>query len=116
MRGTVVNPAWRGTVTSLFKLVAAVSLETDEWIIPNNEVWEISNFNGFAAGSVDTCVKVIWDYSGTQVVLFATHSDGRHTVIETVTGNGTKKLAIVLDNDSSQGETLGCVYEKKRVL
>lgn len=92
-------------------------LEKAEYlVIPNGEKWELTYWWGSANPSRDTHVAIIWDYDGNDPEILAlTHGDidNRGINIE-ITGDGVKKLAIVLRNDEAlMIETLGAGYYYK---
>jgi hypothetical protein len=76
-------------------------------------VWEISSFAGSASG-LDTHVALIWDYlGGSEEILALAHTSDKHRVDEQITGDGTKKLALVLRNDTADAERLSAEYYYK---
>lgn len=102
---------------SLFQEVDALTEVAEEWTVPTTEVWEVDSFQGAGAYLDDTTAALVWDYGGAAPVLIAaTHGDTVARAIGfQVTGNGTKKLALVLTNDTNSGHVLGGRYEAKLI-
>jgi hypothetical protein len=102
---------------SLYVEVATMSSESSDQVVPNNETWEINHFCGNAAYLDDAYSALVWDYGGAgEEILIATHGD-----IDTgglsfqVTGDGSKKLSIVLVNDTAAGRVLGAHWEGRKL-
>ena len=93
---------------SHYKVVAPNTISTNEVVIPNGETWEIDHCILSASPVKDTRVSIIFDYgeAGAQI-LFMTRSTLSHDQIKEVTGDGVKKLAIVLTNNDSSSTFLG---------
>jgi len=91
-----------------YKSVPANYTDADEEVIPNGESWDIQFWIGSANPTQDTHVKIIWDFGGAnEEILALTHTSAKHIIGETITGDGTKILAICLVNDSGDEEALG---------
>jgi len=92
----------------------AVTGNTEDYsveVIPNDQAWEIVSWNGSANPNRDTHVCLIWDYDTANAEIFAlTYMSEKRDINRQFTGNGTKKLAIVLVNDSGEAEKLGAGY------
>ena len=99
-----------------FESVAAYSTTTRDQVIPNGETWQVSEFQGSAAYSPDASAKVIWDRTGTPDVLASTHGDATFILMRNCAGDGTKKLSIVLDNQTANEQLLGGKYIATRVI
>ncbi len=94
-----------------YEAVASGTAVTDDVIVPDGESWEIRTFTGNAAYVSDVAVCLVWDRGGSaEEVLAATHGDATITVGREITGDGTKKLSIMLDNQSSETHTIGAGY------
>lgn len=102
---------------SRFVAVAASTLDViGATLIPEDDIWEINHFLGSAAYSEDTCACLMWDRGGAgEITLYSTHGDADVKVVHQLTGDGTKKLEIVLDNQSSQSQSMGVRWEGKKV-
>ena len=100
---------------SHYKSVATLTTDANEWVVPSGEVWFVEHFEGNAAFVEDTEVCLVWDYGGTEEIIRATHGDAVWTPGYAFTGNGTKKLAIVLDNQSANSQSMGGSYVCKQV-
>lgn len=91
----------------LYKVVPSNTVDTsEEWVLENDKEIVIYHLGGNSSNNNDVSVSVIW---GTEI-LFCTHGDFSRECAITIVGNGTKKLFIKLDNDSSQDETIGAYY------
>jgi hypothetical protein len=93
--------------TRLYKAVSSSSTETDEYTPGTNVKVYITEVGGNACYSPDVKVEVKF---GTDV-LFVTHGDSIQNINQTVTGDNSKKLAILLTNDTDQTETIGGYYK-----
>ena len=85
------------TTISLSKEVAATT-EDVETFIPATGDFYITKFCGEAAFDTNCAIKIIWDYGGTEEILWSTKGV---TVVDLDierTGDGVKKIAIALDN------------------
>ena len=84
-------------------LVIAGSILVDEAVISNGQKIYVDNFVGNDATSALSACLLIWDYGGAgETVLWAINQGVglQHSI--RLTGDGVKKLAIVLDNACSQ--------------
>jgi len=97
-----------------YKEVSENTEDYDAYVIPNGEVWEIGFWNGSANAYRETHVCLIWDYDGSspEIIAITYNSEKRH-ILRQFTGDGTKKIAIVLVNDSPNVERLGAEFEYK---
>ena len=82
---------------------------SDDYVPPDGKKFYILEMHGSAAFSKNSVVKLIWDYGGADNVIWSLKGDG-HTPDSfrgelIATGNGVKKLSLVLDN----GETTNVV-------
>lgn len=103
------------TSDSIYQEVAALTEVTSEMIPANGVSWEIQSFTGNGAYDASVTVKLVWDFGGGgETVLVSTHGDLVDRLRnDQVTGDGVKKLAIVLDNQSNTAQTIGGQYEAK---
>lgn len=96
--------------------VASFSVETDEWTIPDQQVWRVRCFKASAAFLDGTTVSLVWDYGAAGAeILRASHGEADFRFEREVTGDGAKKLAIVLDNNTNGAHAMGGFLEAKRV-
>ena len=96
---------------SLYKDVLPLSVETQEQVIPDGEVWEVQLFYGNAAYLDDVVVYLCWDYGGAgEEILVATHGDLEFQIVRGLIGDGVKKLAIVLDNATTDARMIGASW------
>lgn len=98
-----------------YKEVAANIEDASEYIIPNGEIWEVNFWNGSANAYRETHVCLIWDYNGTPEIIAITYNSEKRLMHRQFTGDGSKKIAIVLVNDSPNIERLGAEFEYKVV-
>lgn len=89
--------------------VSSSVYENSEYTVPNGGKLTIYEVGGNAARSSDVHIQICWNPGGgDQLCLFATHGDDKqHVNIGPFTGDGTKVVRIMLNNDSSQTETIG---------
>ena len=63
-----------------------------------------------------TAVKLVWDIGGPgEEVIASTHGDANVELVRQVVGDGTKKLALVLENDAPSAQVLGGRYEAREL-
>lgn len=94
-----------------YKSVSGSTEDYNVEVIPNGETWEIVSWNGSANPNRDTHVCLIWDYDTVSAEIIAlTYLSEKRDVNRQFTGDGTKKFAIVLVNDSGEAEKLGAGY------
>ncbi len=98
---------------TLSKDVAAAGEEISDTVIPDGETWELTRFSGGAAYLDDTIVCLVWDRGGGgEEILACTHGDqNQPLVIDPLVGDGTKKLAIVLTNDTESSRIMTGAWE-----
>lgn len=89
-----------------YRDVSFASALADEFIPPSGTYY-ISQMGGNAGLSPLTSVAIIWDYGGTEEILFVTHGDAVHIVDIEFEADGSKKLAILLTNDQGTNDYLG---------
>ena len=94
-----------------FAEVAANVTSSKTVIIPNGETWELQKFSGAAAYISDSKAMVVWDFEGAgEEVIYFTHGDGVFLGERQFAGDGVKKMAICLVNDSAESQFLGGQY------
>lgn len=96
---------------AFFKEVAAFTTES-QWQVPaSGEIWLVSKFVGSAAYVSDVVVQLVWDFDGPgETIVYATHGDASFDAGSSFVGDGTKKLAIRLMNDSPEAQSIGGEY------
>ena len=100
---------------SLFASVASYDEETSETVVPNGETWIVRAFAGSASRLDDNVASLVWDYGGAgETILAATHGDAVIHLAETITGDGSKILAIVLTNDTGAARVMGGQWQAER--
>ena len=83
----------------LTKEVNSSTTESNTVIPANGAEIEISFFEGHAAYTVNSCVKAIWDLDGTPEIIWSTKGDTTSNNLSfSATGDGSKKLAVCLEN------------------
>lgn len=87
-----------------------------EQIPGNGETWFIESVD-FVAPSTDTgWVALIWDYEGqSEEILCMTYESTMKFLGVSIVGDGTKKLALVLHNESLTTLTMGGCYKAKEL-
>lgn len=97
-----------------YKTVPANSEDNDPVIIPNGQSWKVQSWIGEAHPFKDTTVCIVWDHEGASPETVAlTHSSSNHKLDFNAVGDGTKVLAICLQNDSSGPVDLGVEFVAK---
>ena len=94
--------------------VSALTTSEKDQTPPVGKTWEVVRFFGSAAFRDDTTVSLIWDRGGAgETVVALTHGSMERGLGFQCPGDGAKKLAIVLQNDSDAAQQLGGAYEVK---
>jgi len=87
---------------NLSKEIASSAEEADTHIPANGKKFEVQLFRGEAAYSQNAAVKLVWDYGGGgETIIWVIKGSGDMPFVYTNTGDGTKKIAISLDNGES---------------
>lgn len=94
------------TLRRFYKSVSANTSEVDEFTPPSGTYY-LSELGGNAGLSPDTVVTIIWDYGGSEEILYCIHGSGEQNVEIELDADGTKTLAIKLINDQSTDDFLG---------
>lgn len=87
----------------LYMSVEGNSVEVSEYTVPNGSKLVINRLGGNAALSSEVKVEIKFDTA----VLFSTHGDDNQEASIACQGDGAKKVAIRLVNDSASAETIG---------
>ena len=96
----------------LFADVNGNTVQTSETVVPVGETWEVQKFVGAGAYLSDVEVKLIWDYGGASPeILASTHGDANIVMARQLVGDGVKKLALALENDTAAQHTVGGLWE-----
>ena len=85
------------TVLTLSKSVAATTEDSTDFTPATGDFF-ITTFHGEAAYDTNCAVKLIWDFGGTEEILWSTKGSAILDIEITRTGDGVKKLALTLDN------------------
>lgn len=101
---------------SHYESVAALGRVVKDQVPANGKTWEIIRFVGSAAYLATTAVKLVWDHGGAgEEVIASTHGDANIELVRQVVGDGARKLAIVLENDSVAAQIIGGRYEAREL-
>jgi hypothetical protein len=96
----------------LWEDVAPFASSSQEQVVPAGVTWKIVHFTASAAFLDDTEVRLVWDYEGAgETILALTHGDLNMSMAIDVVGDGVKKLALVLLNDTAATHAVGGCYE-----
>lgn len=99
-----------------YETVAALGRVVKDQVPANGKTWELVRFVGSAAYVPTTSVRLVWDYGGAgEEVLASTHGDANLDFVRQIVGDGTKKLALVLENDDDAAQVIGARYEAKEL-
>jgi hypothetical protein len=93
--------------------VPASSQDESDHVIPDGITYEFTRFYGQSSVSPDTIICIFWDKDGGEEdLLFTAHGEGLIDLPRIQkTGDGVKKVKIILGNDLTQAEWLGCGWE-----
>lgn len=101
---------------SHIELVSAGTEVSSEQIPANGAEWEITYIEADAPSSSDGWVSIIWDYGGVgEQPLFLTYTSKAKRTGISVVGDGVKKLAIVLHNESASSLFMSGAYEAREL-
>jgi hypothetical protein len=95
--------------------VGALSEEVADTVIPNGETWEVFQFKGAAAYIDDTAACLLWDATGSPVLLACTHGDAEFEPEFSCVGDGAKVLRISLLNDTNTARVLSGEWQARRI-
>jgi len=96
---------------SISKKVLGLTAIVDTQIPLSGEIVRITEFKYQANPNQDTHVRLVWDYLGlSEEILAIGYGTGTTPICIEVVGDGTKILAIVVQNDSGGAEYLGGGY------
>lgn len=104
--------------TSRHYLLVAANWEEAFWeIIPNGDTWELDFFRGNAGYDANTSVAVVWDYEGVSPqIIVNTHGELEQSLDGAAfTGDGVKKLGLVLVNNLPDAIVLGAEVKGRKV-
>lgn len=91
--------------------------QAKEVVIANNQKILIDKFIGVASESANARIKLVWDYGGTDELLWVISNElpMPDEIYFEKTGDGVKKLAIVLSNDCNDAYPMSaeCEYEEQ---
>lgn len=94
-----------------YKNVAASGVPREDLTPGVGETLEILEMGGNADQTTDTVVMIVWDLGGAQEeIIFSTHGDDHQKLIKSFTGDGSKKMSIVLNNRKASIKTIGAWY------
>ena len=84
--------------------IASSTEGADEYVPANGATVEIKKFAGTAAFSVNSVVRLVWDYGGAaEEIVWTIKGEGKMPFDYEVIGDGTKKLAVVCENAEAGG-------------
>ena len=92
---------------SISKEVAAQTEDSDTYTPANGVTVQVLLFAGSSPHDANTIVKLVWDWDGAgEEILWAI--EGQHTAPRrfSIMGDGTKKLAVALDNGLTDPVTM----------
>ena len=98
----------------LIKVVSAGSYEIKEQTVDNGETWVIMFMCGNSVYRNDVKCEIRYGTDESYEILFVTHGDFSMDTYKELVGDGTKKIKILLQNDSSNSETLHACYRAKK--
>jgi hypothetical protein len=91
---------------SIAQSVASASTATSEWTPASGETVELIEMNPSGSPDLKGAVSLYWDYGGANVVIWTAYTPsmihGDSLASNSFVGDGSKKMALVLKNDSLQ--------------
>lgn len=95
-----------------YKSVAKFTEDSHDVVIPDGETWTLQEWTASVSDGRKTFASIIWDYQGTsqEIISVAYSSVPTEKIGIDITGDGVKKLSIVLVNDSSSDEIIGASF------
>jgi hypothetical protein len=104
--------------TSRHYLSVGAEMEEAFWeVIPDGDTWELDFFRGNAGYDANTSVAVVWDYEGgSPTIVVNTHGELEQSLDGiSFTGDGVKKLGLVLINNLPEAIVLGAEVKGRKV-
>ena len=87
---------------TLAKEVSASAEDCETFVVPNGKRFKVLNFHGSAAFQPNAAVKLVWDFGGAgETIVWAIKGQDEMPFAFNEVGDGTKKIAVCLEN----GET-----------
>lgn len=95
-----------------YKSVAKFTEDSHDVVIPDGETWTLQEWTASISDNRKTFATVVWDYQGgsEEIITVAYSSTSSEQIGMDITGDGIKKLSIVLVNDSSNDEIIGASF------
>jgi len=94
-----------------YRNVTANTAPTRDLIPGVGKILEIMEVGGNADQTTETVVYIVWDLGGNEEeIVFSTHGDSNQKLIKRFTGDGIKKMSIVLNNREASVKTIGAWY------
>ena len=91
----------------LYKLVAANTEESLDYVPANGEIFYPEIMGGDAPMDGQSKVVISWDADGAEEILFCTYESSRSESSSDLLGNGSKVFRILLVNNTSESKELG---------
>jgi len=92
----------------LIQEVSAGITIANTYVVPSGVVCNVYKFRGNAVYSKNSIVKAVWDYNGNEELIAVTKGDVELDLAFEVTGDGVKKLAVVLENGEAGPIIMEC--------
>lgn len=95
----------------LLERVNALSSVVETQIPANGAIWSLKEFRYYANPNQDTHARIVWDYQGAnEEILAIGYGSDIEALDITITGDGIKILALIVQNDSAGREYIGGAY------
>jgi hypothetical protein len=95
---------------SIAQSVDTASTAASEWIPAAGETVELIEFQPSGSPDLKGSITLYWDYGGANTIIWTSYGDwpfnGDRLESNSFAGNGTKKMALVLKNDSLQSANI----------
>ncbi len=85
----------------LSKEVASATSDAETYIVPSGKNAFVRDVCGDGSASPNAVIKFIWDYGGTDELIWTIKGSATVPVEKSFLGDGVKKLAVELENTSS---------------
>lgn len=101
---------------SFYKSVPMLEEHYDEVVPEDGKEWIIESMEGVAPSSSEGYVALVWDYEGdNEEMLFLTYTSDSKILNRVIVGDGVKRLAVVLHNESGTTLAMGGSYKAKEL-
>ena len=99
-----------------YKVVAASSSETDDYVPANGENVFLVNAGLSSSTAPQTSTCIIWDADGTPEVVVSSYGEvSQDNINKTFVGDGVKVMRICLTNDLTESTYMGGFWQADKI-